>query len=169
MQTPRLIMLICFCFVLSAGCGSPQISPTMSPQDASFQSVISIQLSSDLVLSPEEDKTIRIHDTKNIYLKNLSSECVIFPSDHGVSIWFYKNGQWVGVKDLMVILDPHDIILKPKGEMFSERGFLIFPDYEVLASEKPSSIRIAIAGRLCENGSPTDTIVGNYIDLQVVP
>ena len=169
MRNNRFIPLICFCFIILTGCNRTEFTPTLSAQDASFNSVVPVRVFSDLYLVADGGNQMRIHYTKDIYVRNLSSECVIFPNDFSLSIWFVKNGQWTSLKILNIQLQSQDIVLQPAGELFSENVVTIFPDYDVLSAEKPNSIRVAISGRLCEKGKPPDTIVGNYIDIQVVP
>lgn len=166
----KRLVLFCFCLVVASSCANRQATPPMSKQDISFQTTVPLQTSPKIEISdPEGDYQIRYHYTKTLYVKNLFSECVVFSNDFGVSIWHFKNEQWLGIKNLNEELNPDKIILEPKGEFFSENVFTIFPDYNVLAAEQPSSIRVFISGRLCKDGKPTDQIVGNYIDVKVVP
>lgn len=169
MKNLKFACSICFYFIFVAGCSSPTATPTMTQQDIYFQTAVPIRNSPEIHLFTREESQLRIHYTLDLYVENMSDNCVIFPFDFGLSIWYFKDGQWNSIKDLAVVINPQDLILQPKGQPFSEQPVTIFPDYDVLAAEQPSSLRVFISGRLCKDGNPTDQIVGNYIDVKVVP
>lgn len=165
----KFLGLFCICFIFVSGCARVDNTSTLPEEEIAFGDAVSVNIIPGLNLSVEGEKVFRIHYTLTLRIKNMTSDCVVFPHNFGVSIFFLKDEKWIGVNDLNEVINPRDIVLHPKGDLFSDRTLTIFPDYQVLTAEQPSSIRVLVSGRMCNDGAPTEQIVGNYVDVPVVP
>jgi hypothetical protein len=88
----------------------------------------------------------------SLWLENLNSECIEFPYDFGIKIYFYKNGEKIEIKNMMEYI-PHDnITLGAKGEFFAERAVSFTPDLSNLLIDDSAHFLIQISGVMCKSG-----------------
>jgi hypothetical protein len=110
-QSILLFVIIGF---LAASC----ISTGLSPIDAAFNKIIPLAgMNSKLefiALDSKEDP-YRIGKSISLGLKNLSESMIIFPSDYGLQLFNYRDGQWEKIDNMAQYIPEGNRQISPKG------------------------------------------------------
>jgi hypothetical protein len=156
--------------VLSSSCRGK----TSQKDDDFFQIIGFDNFNSDIVLSVVKDETqaekLKIGFPVFLAITNRSRKTILFPKDMGIRIFAYAEDaqKWEEIRNLTNYTPDQEFKLPPKDKGHAGGTVVdLYPD--IPDSTKGRIIRVAIIGKEINDNSPTDNIVGAYIDLTLEP
>jgi hypothetical protein len=130
-----------------------------------FENSIGMSFQDFVDISKIESPTIS-EDDINLVIKNKTKDCVVFPNDYGVKI-FYKQGEnWTLLSNLVDFPSVNTITLTGSEGNRPDAVLFIRPDYHIL-TERPTVLRILLTAYLCDNGIPAKELIGDYVDINL--
>lgn len=88
----------------------------------------------------------------NVWVKNTSNYCIEFPLKGEVkAVYAQQKEKWVEIPNLVKRAGNQNLVIKPKGDLFSERMVLISPDVSSLSIDGPTKFYALLAGYLCDD------------------
>jgi len=102
----------------------------------------------------------------NLFVENKTEDCVVFPYDYGMRIFAQSNNVWEEIPNLGNYIVKSNIILTVSSGEVPFVVVYLLPDYSEL-KEQPSKIRVILSAYLCYDGTPSDEMVGDYIDIEL--
>lgn len=87
----------------------------------------------------------------DLELTNESNYCVIFPLVSGLKIYTEKGGSRIEVENLLNIIGDENLIVNPKGQIFSSRFVGILPDLSSITVTEPMQFFVSLSGYLCDD------------------
>jgi hypothetical protein len=130
---------------------------------ASEQPVV---ISDSIDVEYQPDQQIGINEDLTIWITNQSKYCIEFPIDIGIRIVAKQTGDWIEVPNLVTYSGNIPIQLKPKGDVFSKKAVIVWPDVTGLSLVDPTDFLAIITGHLCDDES---TVVEKKIPFIVIP
>jgi hypothetical protein len=86
------------------------------------------------------------------WINNTTDNCINFPTDFGIKVFVLQGEDWLEVQNLVTYeSDEPQVVLEPKGEMFSRNLVHIWPDVSSLIITEPVDSYALITGHLCED------------------
>lgn len=171
-RTIRIVVLCQFLIVAACLPSLALLSNVPSQAEDAFQAIFEgVPLNDSLELQYVEDpEAPPWSNVVSFVLTNTSDESVAFGPDYGARVFVLtEDGKaWREVRNTMGYLGDGEI-LEPRQGPTSNWGTIIVvaPEDEVFA--KRSVVRIAVFGRIVENGQVTDKVVGAYATLEIDP
>lgn len=90
----------------------------------------------------------------SMWLENVNNDCIVFPYDFGLEIYYEENNEKHEISNLMEY-SPHDnIILGAKGEFFSISTISFTPDMTGITVSDTTRFIAKISGTMCKSGTP---------------
>jgi hypothetical protein len=161
------------------GCGKSDGLPTsevmlIPTREAAFATEFPVGEMNSLIrlrVAAEASDDLRIGSTIDLIVENESRETIWFPVNYGTRILTYSvsSGTWTDVANLVRYYSGNgsEILLHPRGEVFSDRYIPIKPD--ITTTGRLTDIRVVVIGRIYKDGAPSDSQVGAYIDIGLRP
>ena len=155
-----LFAFACILIIVSALSCSQVVdsNPVAYPGSAPFFDFLEINEISDV-------KKIR-SDKINLFVENISEDCVVFSHDYGLQIFTQIDNAWNEIPNLADYVVESEIVLtNASGELPFIIVYLL-PDYSKL-EKKLSKIRVVLNAFLCKNNIQSDVMVSDYIDIDL--
>ena len=174
-RTSKSIRIAVLCqFLIVAAClpSLALFSNVPSQAEEAFQAIFEgVPLNDSLELQYVEDpEAPPWSNVVRFVLTNTSEESVAFGPDYGARVFVLtEDGKgWREVRNTMGYVGDGEI-LEPRQGPTSNWGTIVVaaPEDEVFA--RRSVVRIAVFGRIVEDGQVTDKVVGAYATLEIEP
>jgi hypothetical protein len=102
----------------------------------------------------------------DLYVVNKTNDCVIFPYNYGLEIYFRVNGNWVKVNNLVEYFNTENRLLTSSSGIEPDGIIFIHPDYSSI-TDQPTNAKIILSAYLCNNGKPSSTLSKDYIEISL--
>jgi len=156
------ILYLAILAIAIAGCNAG-----LSPQNAAFNKIISLDgmnTKLEFIALDSEDDPYKIGTSVKLGLKNLSENRIIFPSDYGLQLYTFQNGEWIRVDNKAQYFPEGNTQISPEGpDLPGQTTIGFFPD--LIDMGKSTSLRVVIQGIVYEGDNPTDEEASAYIDI----
>jgi hypothetical protein len=150
------ILLICLCSCIHESSESKFISMV----GIDFQHYLDITILSGLPIKP--------NTVIDLYIKNKTADCVVFPYNFGVRLFVYKNNSWIEIPNNIIYASQKDVILDPREELNFDALVSLQPDYSKLGvMPNKYQMRVVMIGHLCKGGVSSNHNTGDYIELNI--
>lgn len=146
-----------FVFVVWTACMSG-CSNSKEQEATDLSALVDIQYE----IGPEISK----QEILTVWLVNQSSSCISFPLDYGIKVFAETGEGWTEVPNVIEYKGTGPNLLKPKGDIFSQRSIVVKPDLSSLTLAAPTRFYVEIQGHECADDSH---IVKKEIPFTVVP
>jgi hypothetical protein len=162
----QTLLLIFFAIVLLLiFCGCNQKS-----SDGGFISTVGTDIQHYLDITVLGGLPIKLNTVIDLYIKNKTADCIIFPYNFGAKIFVYQNLGWVEIPNNIIYASHNDVVLDPRGGVNLDALVSLQPDYSKLdAISSKYRMRIVMIGRLCKKGLPSSQKSADYIEVHVEP
>ena len=156
-----IFLLICLIFIIGCvSCGKVEDKVPIDYSDSTppvdFLEIVELTTTEKL----REDEL-------HLFIENKTNDCIVFPNDYGAQIFTRINATWVQIPNLVEYMNETEIVLTTYP---GERPFIsiyLLPDYSEI-NGTPKEIRVILHAFLCQNGNPSDKMVSDYIDIDLV-
>ncbi len=121
------------------------------------------------LLASADLNSYRIGSPVTLSLENHSEEWIWFPTDFGVMIAAEDpaSGDWRDVRNLTQYYSVEEILLSPRGQLFSAMVFPVRPDLGQV--DAPVRLMISVHGKLYREGAIADVDVEAQVDVLLEP
>lgn len=126
----------------------------------------STEIADFIEISYQTGPEIEVNQDLTVWLKNNSKYCISFPVDFGLKVFVEKDNGWFEIQNLGTFLGDQPILLKPKGDIFSENVIDVRPDVSNLSLNKSTNFYALLSGHLCEDETK---VVEKKIEFVIVP
>lgn len=133
--TPFILISVLTVIVISCSNTSSQSVDVASLIDVMYQT------------GPE----ISLGGTLEAWINNMSSNCISFPADFGITVFVKQRGEWIEVSNQVTYVGDRPEVLHAKGDARSDTLVYIKPDTSDLALTEPVEAYGLIKGTLCND------------------
>jgi hypothetical protein len=155
---PIKIMIISSLMMFLQGCKAGE-------ENEFFSKIVNLPFTDFIEVSVWDAPTIS-HDDINLYIQNKTNDCIVFPNDFGIKIFYNQEGSWKSLPNLVRTQNTEIITLTSIDDFESDAVVFIRPDYREL-TKRPKTLRIVFEANLCEDGIPTKGLFVDYFDILI--
>lgn len=101
-----------------------------------------------------------------VFITNMSMDCVEFPDDFGIRIWYRDGATWKPTGNLWEYESPQHNRLERHGSPYDTTSFSLKPDLQGIDSKAPVDFKATIKGHACNQASE---VVEKDIPFTVMP
>lgn len=90
----------------------------------------------------------------SMWIENVNRDCIVFPYDFGLKIYYEENNEKHEIKNLMRYSPLVNITLGAKGEFSAESTITFTPDLTGVTISSSTQFIVQISGTMCKSSKP---------------
>ena len=137
-----LSLFILIMTIVLSDCSSPS-----TPQSSDIANSIDVSY----ITGPQVDLPTGVNPLLSAWITNQTKYCINFPPDYGIKVFAETSDGWTEIPNRVKYISDHPVLLKPKGDIFSQHSLDAQPDLSALTLTQPTNFYVEISGHLCDD------------------